>query len=185
MLKEGNAAFVQGSCAPTGGPARMAVLLQGQAPFAIVVGCSDSRTSPEQLFTRGLGELFTIRVAGNTVDTVELGSIEYGVAVLGVPLVLVLGHTQCGAVDAAVRMVRDKATFPGVIGNLATPIIPAVQSVTGDDDVVNRVVRANVVRVVAQLKSAPPILSKAVSEGAVQVVGGVFDLQSGVVNFVV
>ena len=185
LLKEGNAAFMHGSCAATGASARVAALSQGQAPYAIIIGCADSRTSPEQLFSRGLGELFTIRVAGNTVDTVGLGSIEYGVAVLGAPLVVVLGHTQCGAVDAAVKMVRDKARFPGVIGKLATPIIPAVQSIKGNDDVLNRSVRANVDRVVAQLRIAKPIVSKAVKDGAVKVVGGVYNLESGAVNFAV
>jgi carbonic anhydrase len=113
LLKEGNDAFVKGACAATGAPARIGELARGQAPFAIIVGCSDSRTPPEQLFSRGLGELFTMRVAGNTVDAVSLGSIEYGLVVLGAPLVVVLGHTQCGAVDAAVKAVRSNAKFPG------------------------------------------------------------------------
>lgn len=94
LLKEGNAAFLKGSC--TASATRIPGLAVGQAPFAVIVACSDSRTPPGELFNRGLGELFIIRVAGNTVDSVGLGSIEYGVSVLGASLVLVLGHTQCG-----------------------------------------------------------------------------------------
>jgi carbonic anhydrase len=183
LLTEGNAAFVKGSCAATGAPARIGELAKGQAPFAVIVGCSDSRTPPEQLFSRGLGELFITRVAGNTVDAVSLGSIEYGLAVLGAPLIVVLGHTQCGAVDAAVRAVKDGAKFPGSIGRVVAPIIPAVRSVKSKDDVVNKVVHANVERTVAQLKSARPIVAKAVSGGTARVVGGVYDLQSGRVTF--
>lgn len=183
LLKEGNDAFVKGSCAATGAPARIGELAKGQAPFAVIVGCSDSRTPPEQIFSRGLGELFITRVAGNTVDAVSLGSIEYGVAVLGAPLVVVLGHTQCGAVDAAVRAVKDNAKFPGSIGRVVAPIIPAVRSVKGSDDLVNRAVQANVQRTVAQLKTARPIVAKAVSDGAAKVVGGVYDLQKGTVAF--
>lgn len=183
LLKEGNEAFVKGSCAATGAPARIGELAKGQAPFAVIVGCSDSRTPPEQVFSRGLGELFITRVAGNTVDAVGLGSIEYGLAVLGAPLIVVLGHTQCGAVDAAVKAVKDKTRFPGAIGRVVAPIIPAVRSVKGSDDLVNRVVRANVERTVAQLKAAQPIVAKAVSGGTAKVVGGVYDLQSGIVTF--
>jgi carbonic anhydrase len=112
QLKEGNAAFVKGgACVPTGGPARVAELAKGQGPFAVVVGCSDSRTPPEHLFGRGLGELFVVRVAGNTVDPGALGSIEYAVAVLGAPLILVLGHSKCGAVEAAAKVVTENAAF--------------------------------------------------------------------------
>lgn len=184
LLKQGNDAFVKGSCAATGAPARIGELAKGQAPFAVIVGCSDSRTPPEQLFGRGLGELFITRVAGNTVDAVSLGSIEYGLAILGAPLIVVLGHTQCGAVDAAVKAVKDNAKFPGSIGRLVAPIIPAVRSVKGGDDIVNRAVRANVMRTVAQLKSAKPIVAKAVSDRTAKVVGGVYNLQTGLVEFI-
>jgi carbonic anhydrase len=184
LLKEGNDAFVKGSCAATGAPARIGELAKGQSPFAIIVGCSDSRTPPEQLFSRGLGELFTTRVAGNTVDAVALGSIEYGVAVLGAPLIVVLGHTQCGAVDAAVKAVKDHAKFPGAIGRVVAPIIPAVRSVKGSDDLLNRAVRANVERTVVQVKDSKPIIAKGVTGGTIKVVGGVYHLQSGVVEFI-
>jgi carbonic anhydrase len=183
-LKEGNAAFVQGGCVPSGAPARLKDLANGQAPFAIVVGCADSRTPPEHIFSRALGELFTVRVAGNTVDTAALGSIEYGVAVLGAPLILVLGHSSCGAVEAAVKVVKDKAKFPGHIGALVQPIVPAVLGVKNKTDILNAAIRANVERTVAQLRAAKPIVAKAVGEGKAKVAGGVYDLATGTVAFV-
>jgi carbonic anhydrase len=183
LLKEGNAAFINGSCTVTGAPGRIHELAGGQAPFAVIVGCSDSRSPPGELFNRGLGDLFIVRVAGNTVDSVALGTIEYGTAVLGAPLVLILGHTQCGAVEAAVKVVKDKARFPGSIGTMVAPIVPAVKSLSGNDDLVNRAVRANVQRVVARLKGAKPIIAKAVADGKVKVVGAVYDLSSGKVDF--
>jgi carbonic anhydrase len=182
-LKEGNAAFVQGGCVATGAPARFAELANGQAPFAIVLGCADSRTPPEHLFSRALGELFIVRVAGNTVDTAALGSIEYGVAVLGAPLIVVLGHSKCGAVEAAVKVVKEKAKFPGHIGPLVQPIVPAVLSVKNRADVLNAAIGANVERTVGQLRTAKPIVAKAVGEGKAKVVGGVYDLATGKVAF--
>jgi carbonic anhydrase len=192
LLRDGNDAFVKGSCAATGAPARIGELAAGQAPLATIVGCSDSRTPPEQVFNRGLGELFVTRVAGNTVDAVALGSLEYGLAVLGTPLIVVLGHSQCGAVEAAVKAVKDKARFPGSIGRVVAPIIPAVRSVKGDGkdggkgygDLLSRAVRANVERTVAQIRSSRPLVAGAVKEGRAKVVGGVYDLQTGVVTFI-
>lgn len=182
MLKEGNAAFVQGACTPTS-TERLRELVAGESPFAVIVACSDARTPPGALFNRGLGDLFIVRVAGNTVDNTGLGSIEYGVAVLGAPLVLVLGHTQCGAVEAAVKVVRDKAKFPGSIGAVVAPIIPAVRSLEGGPDLANRAVAANVQRVVSRLKTAKPIISRAVAERKLKVAGAVYDLASGKVDF--
>ena len=183
MLKDGNAAFIKGLCQQTGAPDRIKELTKGQSPFAVIVGCSDSRTPPGELFNRGLGELFVTRVAGNTVDTTGLGSIEYGVGVLGAPLVVVLGHTQCGAVEAAVKMVREKATFPGAIGKMVAPIVPAVQGLKGNSDLVGRATRANVQRVAAQLRGARPIIAKGVKNGKVKVVGAIYNMDSGVVDF--
>ncbi|WP_410824396.1 carbonic anhydrase, partial [Methylobacterium oryzisoli] len=114
-LKDGNRAFV--ADAPlrrvTSDHDRRIEIARGQTPFVVLVGCSDSRVPPELVFGRGLGELLIVRNAGNTVDSVAMGSIEYGVAELGVPLVVVLGHEKCGAVQAAVNVVKENATFPG------------------------------------------------------------------------
>src|ERR671920_1463967 len=144
ILKEGNRRFVadtpdQTATTQSRDPRikheRRLEIAQGQTPFAVLVSCSDSRVPPELLFGRGLGELFIVRNAGNTIDTAALGSIEYGVGVLGCPLIVVLGHEACGAVAAAVEVVDRNATFPGVIGEMIQPIIPAVlaaRSQSGD-----------------------------------------------------
>jgi carbonic anhydrase len=184
MLKEGNAGFVSGgACVPAGGP-RIGPLAKGQAPFAVIVGCADSRTPPEHLFGRGLGELFVVRVAGNTVDTGALGSVEYGVAVLGAPLIVVLGHSGCGAVEAAVKIVTEDARYPGAIGDLVTPIVPAVlRAQKKGGDLLAAAVRENVVRVVEQIKGSDALLKEPIRAGKVKAVGGVYDLATGSVQF--
>jgi carbonic anhydrase len=186
LLKEGNRRFL------TDSPLRAAVgrrrrleIAQSQAPFAAYVSCSDSRVPPELLFGRGLGELFIIRNAGNTVDTVALGSIEYAVAVLGVPLVVVMGHERCGAVAAAASVVRDNATFPGAIGRMIEPIIPAVLKAREQPgDLVENSVRENVRRTVAQLRTGTDrLLLDPQSSGKLKVVGAYYDLDTGTVDF--
>ncbi|RYD94403.1 MAG: carbonic anhydrase, partial [Sphingomonadales bacterium] len=150
LLEEGNGAFVRGD-APVRdkGAERRQSLTGGQAPFCAYVSCSDSRVPPELLFGRGLGELFIVRNAGNTVDTVAMGSVEYAVAVLGVPLVVVMGHEACGAVKAAMSVVGENARFPGAIGKMIEPIVPAVLQARGKPgDAVENAVRENVKRTV-------------------------------------
>ena len=157
----------------------------GRRRCAVLVSCSDSRVPPELLFGRGLGELFIVRNAGNTVDTTALGSIQYAVAELGVPLVLVLGHERCGAVDAAVKVVKDNATFPGAIGQMIEPILPAVikaQAQAGD--LLDNAVRENVRRVVSRLRSATePLLLEPQRAGKLKIVGARYDLEDGDVDF--
>lgn len=167
------------------GRQRRVEIAHGQTPFAVVVACSDSRVAPELLFGRGLGELFIVRNAGNTVDTAAMGSIEYAVGVVGVPLIMVLGHERCGAVEAAVKVVKDNATYPGSIGQMIEPIVPAVLSVQGKEgDLVDNAVRANVSRTVARLRTASsPLLQKPLSEGKLRVVGARYDLDDGDVDF--
>lgn len=185
LLREGNANYV--TDAPyRGGDTRerRMEIAEGQAPFAVLVGCSDSRVPPELLFGRGLGELFIIRVAGNTVDTAALGSVEYAVGPLGVPLVVVLGHERCGAVQAAMEVVANDATFPGHIGDMVEPIVPAVlaaQELEGDP--IANAVTANVRRVVAHVTEQSPIIREGLDQGRVKVVGAVYDLHEGQVTF--
>jgi carbonic anhydrase len=160
-------------------------LAAGQSPFAAYVSCSDSRVPPELLFGRGLGELFIVRNAGNTLDTVAMGSLEFAVSVLGVPLIVVMGHEACGAVQAAVSVVQNNARFPGNIGKLIQPIIPAVLEAglsTGAG--IEPAVRQNVRRVVAELREdASPILLAPQAAGALMVVGAYYQLTSGEVDF--
>src|SRR5215213_9097361 len=188
ILKDGNRKFVADSPDPTpttqGRDPRLSherrlEIAQGQTPFAVLVSCSDSRVPPELLFGRGLGDLFIVRNAGNTVDTAALGSLEYAVAELGVPLVLVLGHKRCGAVDAALSVVETNATFPGSIGQMLEPIVPAALQAKSAappnadrNAVVDLAVRENVRRVVTRLRTASePILLEPLRSGKLRVVG--------------
>lgn len=186
LLREGNSAFLRGEQTRVLTSAQRRLdLARGQSPFAAYVTCSDSRVPPELLFGRGLGELFIIRNAGNTVDTVALGSIEYAVAQLKTPLVVVMGHESCGAVDAATKVVTENATFPGAIGPMVEPIIPAVLSVRDEPgSLLENSVRANVRRVVSQLRSnTDPLLLEPQRDGNLWVVGAYYHLDSGEVDF--
>ena len=186
ILREGNRRFCDGSPIPPQqtGAQRRASLAQAQAPFCVLVGCSDSRVPPELLFGRGLGELFIVRNAGNTVDTAALGSVEYGVGVLGCPLVVVLGHESCGAVVAAVSVVEKNAMFPGVIGEMIQPIIPTVLSARGKSgELLSNSVRANAQRVAARLKTQSPVLQDAMQAGKVKVVAAHYSLSDGDVDW--
>ena len=186
LLKQGNSSFT--TDAPFRREAtdrdRRIEIARGQTPFVILVGCSDSRVPPELLFGRGLGELFIVRNAGNTVDSVAMGSIEYGVAELGVPLIVVLGHEKCGAVQAAVSVVKENTTFPGSIGRMIEPIIPAVlkaQSLPGD--LLDNAVRENVRRTVQRLRTAEALLVEPMKAGKLKIVGARYDLDDGSVDF--
>ncbi|CAM3705360.1 carbonic anhydrase [Deinococcus frigens] len=185
MLRKGNTDYLAGSYdASLSNNARRLQIAKGQKPLAIVVGCSDSRVAPEILFGRGLGELFTIRIAGNTVDDAALGSIEYAVAELGTPLVVVLGHEKCGAV-AAVDIVENNTVYPGAIGDMGEPIIPAVLGVRGKSgDLLDNAVRENVRRVVARLKISGELLEKPLQAGKLKIVGARYDLDDGKVEFI-
>ena len=188
MLKRGNADFLAGKplAADSDGKRRLAIA-RGQEPFAILVSCSDSRVPPEVLFGRGLGELFIIRNAGNTVDTAAMGSIEYGVAVLKVPLIVVMGHERCGAVQAAVDVVEKNTMFPGSIGRMIEPIIPAVlkaRSEGAGDDLTDASIRANVMRTVSRLRTASePLILDPFNAGTLKIVGARYDLDDGRVEF--
>jgi carbonic anhydrase len=185
LLKEGNRNFITDSAyRQVEGREKRLELAQGQTPFAVLVSCSDSRVPPELLFGRGLGELFIVRNAGNIVDTSALGSIEYGVVQLGVPLIVVMGHQRCGAVDAAVSVVRDNAVFPGSIGDMIEPIIPAVLSVRDKPgDLLDNAVRANISRIVRRLRESEPTLLDPQREGRLKVVGAHYSLEHGTVDF--
>jgi carbonic anhydrase len=185
MLKAGNAEFL--SDTPSSQPmghARRLEIASGQRPFAVLVGCSDSRVPPELLFNRGLGELFIVRVAGNTVETSAQGSVEYAVAELKVPLVVVLGHERCGAVHAAVEVVENNAIYPGSIGQMVEPIIPAVLAVReAEGDLLDNSVRANIERVVAGLKVSGSVIQDPLAAGKLRVIGARYDLDDGKVEF--
>jgi carbonic anhydrase len=152
----------------------------GQHPFAIVVGCSDSRVPPEIIFDQGLGDLFVVRVAGNIVNDQALGSIEYAVEHLGAHVIVVLGHDGCGAVKAAV----DGGDMPGHLGSVTAAIAPAVETARHDPgDLLDNAINENVLRVVNQIKTSEPILSHDVEAGNLTVVGARYELSSGTVRW--
>lgn len=181
-LMDGNRRFAGGRAArPHQTPKRRTDLVKGQTPMAIVLGCSDSRVPPEIVFDQGLGDLFVVRVAGNIVDDLGLGSIEYGAGVLGAPLLVVLGHAKCGAVEAALKAKKT----PGHIGSLVRAIQPAADAVKGQPgDPLANAIRANVVAVVGQLRGSKPVLADLVEKGRLRIVGARYDLDTGVVELI-
>jgi len=156
-------------------------IAKGQHPFAVILGCSDSRVPPELIFDQTFGNLFVIRVAGNIVHAVGLGSIEYAVVHLKTPLLMVLGHTRCGAVAAII----DDVEAPGHIRHVVEAIKPAVDGVQSQPgDLLDNAVRANVRKAVGELKSSHPTLSMLVREGKLKIIGAYYDLDTGKVDVI-
>ena len=180
-LKKGNQRYVTSTTVcHDDWTAKRTVLVQNQLPFAIIVSCSDSRVPPEIIFDQTLGALFVVRVAGNVVDDFAIGSIEYGVSVLGANLVLVLGHSNCGAVDAALKGLK----FDNHIQSVLTAIEPAVNATKGDaGNLLEKATKVNVRNVQETLKKSKPVLADLISKRKLQVVGGYYDLETGKVEF--
>lgn len=185
-LKEGNQRYVSSpqACAADLAKARAGVA-QHQAPWATILSCADSRVPPELIFGgQNVGELFVARNAGNMADTATLGTIEYGAAALGVPLIVVLGHERCGAVVAACDVVEKNARFPGSIGPMLEPIIPAALAAKGKPgDFVDNAIRENAIRTASRIVAASAIVADLVAKGKVKVVAGRYDLDDGRVEF--
>ncbi len=160
--------------------AKRSVLLENQKPFAVIVACSDSRVPPEIVFDQSLGDLFIVRVAGNIVDDFAIGSIEYGVNVLGANLVLVLGHSNCGAVNAALKNMKFDNHIQEVV-NAIQPAIVATKGETGD--LLEKAIKANVKIVEGKLKSSKPVLANLIEKGTLQILGAYYHLDSGKVEF--
>jgi len=188
-LIAGNNRFIKGEPKnPRRKPVDFAKLVEGQNPVAVIVGCSDSRVPPELLFDQGIGDLFVVRVAGNVISgagAIVKGSIEYAVAELGVPLIMVLGHAGCGAVKSALKHIDAADALPGAIDELVRAIKPAVAATKGKaGDPLENAIKANVKLGVDRLKSLKPILAGPVREEKVKVVGGVYDLRTGRVTVI-
>lgn len=176
-LLDGNQRFMtNGALHPDQSPERRLEVSKGQKPFAIVLTCADSRLSPEILFDQGLGDLFVVRNAGNLLDDHTLGSIEYAVEHLHVSLLVVLGHSQCGAVSAAV----SGGEAPGHLHSVVEAIAPAVEQTKGlAGDKVDNAVRANAKRMAESAAGQDPLLAQAVKSGHLKVVAARYDLASG------
>lgn len=178
-LREGNARYAANAPRQRDFSARRAALAAGQSPFAAVLGCADSRVAPELAFDQDPGDLFVVRVAGNFVTREGLGSLEYGARVLGTKVILVLGHSSCGAVDATVAALRQPQALPGHIGELVEALKPGIAPALEQGDAVAANVRYNVLR----LLQSGPVLPEMVAAGQLRVAGGVYDLATGQVRF--
>lgn len=185
-LLEGNARYVANKLNERDFSAGRAARTQGQAPFAAILGCADSRVAPELAFDQGPGDLFVVRVAGNFVTPDGLASLEYGAAVLGTKAIMVLGHTNCGAVNATVAALQKGNDLPGHIADLVRAMKPGIEPVLKQpgDDLQQRAVIANVRYNVQRLQQEKPILAKMVADGKLRVVGAVYDLPTGKVTLV-
>lgn len=182
LLMEGNARYVAGRKQSERGAERRQALSQSQYPFAAILGCADSRVAPEVLFDAGIGELFVVRVAGNIASRSNygiLGSLEYAVAVLRTPLIYVLGHENCGAVDAAIKSIKDDSELPGSVEGIVEAIRPAARaSKNQPGDPLHNAIVANVREVKGRLTDYSGILKAS----GVRIEGGVYDLATGKVT---
>jgi carbonic anhydrase len=180
-LMDGNSVFVSSMARRTQTISERAALGAGQAPFASILACADSRTAPEIIFYQGLGDIFVVRVAGNVATVTERASLEYAAAELKSPLIMVMGHSSCGAVKAAIEATKGE-TFPGDIEQLATIIKPAAEAAKNmPGDWTTNAVKENVRRVVSGLHTSP-VLSDLAKSGALNIVGAYYALDTGKVT---
>ena len=184
-LMQGNARYVAGTSQVAGFEQTRQRLAAGQNPYACLLSCADSRIGPEYCFDEGRGDLFVTRVAGNFVTPEILASLEYGVAVLGAPLIMVLGHTSCGAIGAAVDAYDKHTQFPGHIQSLTTALagaVKAAQQSGASSNLVAAATEQNVIQNVRQLRQASPLLAPRVNAGDLLIVGAIYELASGKVR---
>lgn len=185
-LMQGNARYVAGETECKDYSIGRAERAGAQYPLVAVLSCSDSRVSPELLFEQGPGDIFVVRIAGNFVNTDGLASMEYAVKVLGVPLLMVLGHSNCGAVAAAVKVVTEHAELPGHLPELVESIEPAVIAAHGKhpSDLVAATIEENVRLNMKRLIDDTPIISDALAAKKIAISGGVYDISTGKVGLV-
>lgn len=185
-LIEGNARYVANAAINTDHSVDRSNRALGQQPFAAIVSCADSRVAPELIFDQGPGSLFVIRVAGNFINDDGLASLEFGTAVLGVKLIVILGHTSCGAVDATIDVVQNGTELPGHLPGLAEAIRPAVDVAIADgsDDLLAAATMQNAKLNAEKAQIAEPILSELEVAGKLKSAGAVYDIATGKVEFV-
>lgn len=183
-LLDGNKRFMQGFDAPDSFKYQDASIRKTQHPYACILGCADSRVSPEHTFDESHGNLFVTRVAGNFVTPEIIASLEYGTSVLGASIILVLGHSGCGAVHATIDAVSANVTFDGHIGQIIQSIEPAVAASrhANLDTWMENAVAENVQHNVQHLRQSEPILASLIRSGKLKVVGGIYNLETGEVN---
>jgi carbonic anhydrase len=182
-LMRGNARYVDGVSKRHDFRHEREALSKGQNPFAAILSCADSRIAPEYCFDSARGDLFVCRIAGNFASDEMIASLEYAVQVLNAPLIMVLGHEACGAVDATIKSIKDGTTLPGHLPSLVDAIRPAVDAVQGQPgDLLANATRRNVALNVDKLKAAAPILKSFVDDKKIRIVGGTYALKSGRVD---
>lgn len=165
-------------------PSHRQAVLTRQAPFAVIFGCVDSRVPPELVFDHGLGDLLVIRTAGHAVDTTVFASMEFGVSILKVRLILVLGHDSCGALSSTIETMRDGVTPPSYLGELVTQLRPAVEmTASHPGDALANAIAANVRLTVQELR-ANPLWQDELEAGTLKIVGAIYDLETGIVNLI-
>ena len=191
-LKEGNARFVSGvrSVDTILKQVQRASFVEGQAPFAIILGCSDSRVPAEIIFDQGLGDLFVIRVAGNIVAPSQVGSVEFAAGLFGTPLVVVLGHSMCGAVVATLEgLERPSEARSSNVLSIVNRILPAVEPLfetelrSNPEQLLKAAIRANILASTNQLRHGSEILEQLIQQGDLTIVGAEYSLETGVVEF--
>jgi carbonic anhydrase len=180
-LLEGNARYAANAPANRDFSAGRGARAAAQFPIACIVGCADARVAPDFVFDQGPGDLFVVRVAGNFVNTDSLASLEYGVQVLGAPLILILGHSDCGAVKATIDVMKTNAALPGHLPALIDAIRPAVDLAgkARAPDPLKEAIAQNVRHNVRRLEQAGPIIAERVARAQIKVVGGFYEIATG------
>lgn len=181
LLREGNERFIAGTLKHPNLTAdrRTATALEGQTPIATILSCSDSRVPLEFIFDRGLGDLFVVRVAGNVADTIEIGTIEYGVGHLGTPVLIVLGHTKCGAVTAAVKGGELPGLIPALIDDIKPAALKAKSAGGTEASQITAAIRANVFQSIADILKRSKSVREMFNSGKLEIIGGVYDIEHG------
>ena len=183
-LMAGNARYVSNKLDPKDFSAGRAARAKVQYPIASILSCADSRVAPELMFDQAPGDLFVVRIAGNYLNLDALSSLEYGMGVLGTPLVMVLGHSSCGAIKAAIQEIQDPKPLPGHIWDITNAVRPGIENVVkgGGDGLLERAIDANVAYNASRVASAQPIIAEAVKGKRVRVVGAEYELATGKVR---
>jgi len=185
-LKQGNARYAANEPAERDFSVGRAARASAQYPIVAVLACADSRVPPEIIFDQGPGDVFVVRDAGNVVSNYGLASMEFAVAVLNVPLILVLGHSSCGAVAAALQSVRERSKLPGHLPELVEAIQPAVDAAHGKhpSDLLAATINENVRLGMSNLKTRSDVIGDAIKSGKVGIAGGVYELATGKVTLI-
>jgi len=179
-LVEGNARFASGKAMhPDQSAERRAEVVSSQHPFAVVLSCSDSRIPPEVIFDQGIGDIFVVRTAGQVIDDVALGSIEYAVEHLSAPLIVVLGHDSCGAVNATVQGGKAEGHIVSLVDAIKPAVDEARKKIKSQDQLLSISIDINIKNIAKSLTSSEPILSEYIREGKLKVVGARYHLDSG------